>query len=147
MTQARSTVGMRVQCRTIDRLGCERMEPSDPGPPDPPPPKQSQDDPSREGFVIRPLSKEQREAAVRRLQHLHDKTTSREAAEEEIQPGRRPEDASVGSTMPVSEGDRLMLDPSFLLSEDGAGWLREEPRRVRGGGCDLLDVHGLAPLR
>jgi hypothetical protein len=107
------------------------MSPSDPEPSDRPSREQGQDDSPREEGVIRPLSKEQREAAVRKIKDLHDKITSGEAAGDETAATTHSEDVSVSGTVPVPEGDLLMLDPSFLFSEDGIAWLQEERRGVR----------------
>jgi hypothetical protein len=92
------------------------MAPRDPEPPDQPP---------RLRDTLGLPSKERREAI---LAKLRDKRASAEPAGNETPATTEDIGVREESSRPFPEPDLLMLDPSFLFSEDGVTWLREEPR-------------------
>src|ERR1700730_12745995 len=110
----------------VDHLGCICMAPRhDREAPDERPLAQGRSESPRGKDVIRPPSKEQREAALAKMQAINDKYTSREPAANATP---APHNPAATENEPVPESDLLMLDPSFVFSAEGTRWLREEPR-------------------
>lgn len=77
----------------------------------------------------KPIRLPSKEAALDKLKATHEKRTARES-EGNTYPTRQPTVANNIDTGDVPESDLLMLDPSFLFSEEGISWLQEE-RNVR----------------
>ena len=73
--------------------------------------------------AIRLPSEEQRKAALDKIRAIHEKYTSREGEVGEDPAAQPPETADA-----LTESDLLFLDPSFLFSAEGIGWLQEDSR-------------------
>jgi hypothetical protein len=73
--------------------------------------------------AIRLPSEEQRGAALDKIRAIHEKYASREGELEDAPASQAP-----GTADSLPESDLLFLDPSFLFSAEGIGWLQEDSR-------------------